>query len=215
MTADIRFPSGQYFTMKPHVQKFADALEAYMGKSLSFGTYAGHSPPEGPTQAVDVFNTVDSVGWAQQDQICNWIQADNFKIGYLYGIRYMIRRHHIWNIERADEGWRDQGVTGNQTADHLDHTHLTFYADAPINSQPEPQPAPTPEEEIKLWIFDGPPGVGGIWYTDGYFKWGVANQDDLVFWQNGGVKHLGVIARDVFYALRLRNDGVVDNPGVG
>ena len=199
--------------VKPHVQKWVDALDEYMGGGLSFGTYPGHSPPEGPTQAVDTFTEDSLSGYAVQDKICAFAMDDGYANVKLYGIRYIIRRHCIWNIERAGEGWRDQGVTGNRTADHMDHVHMTFYADAPINHETKPEPEP--ESEVNMWIFDGPKGVGGIWYTDGYFKWGVANEDELVFWREGGVKHLGTIGRDTFYALRLRDDGIVDNPGVG
>lgn len=114
-------------TVKPHVQRFADDISAALGVS-NFGTYVGHSPPEGPTQAVDIFTPDNANGYILQDKICEWIIAHQKK----YGIRYCIRRHHIWNIERADEGWRDQGVTGDRTADHYDHVHVTFYAKAEV-----------------------------------------------------------------------------------
>lgn len=112
------------YTVKPHVQAFFNALEDELGIKLSIGTYAGHSPPEGPTQAADVFNTDDTAGYEQQDRICAFIRRNAKK----FGVRYCIRRHFIWNIERDDEGWRDQGVTGNRTVDHYDHVHVTFYA---------------------------------------------------------------------------------------
>jgi hypothetical protein len=114
-------------TVKPHVQAFADALEAAVPEANSFGTYVGHSPPEGPTQSLDVFTADNAAGYAVQDRVCAFIKANQKR----FGIRYCIRRHEIWNIERDDEGWRDQGVTGNRTEDHYDHVHVTFYATAP------------------------------------------------------------------------------------
>ena len=113
------------FTVKPHVQALADALEDGLGVE-SFGTYAGHSPPEGPTQAVDIFTPDNDAGYALQDRICSYLQANVKR----FGVRYIIRRHHIWNIERSTEGWRDQGITGDRTTDHYDHVHVTCYATA-------------------------------------------------------------------------------------
>ncbi len=197
----------------PHVQKFADAIEANTNAD-SFGTYNGHDPDI--SRAMDVFVPIqtrvlgDSVtGFALAGD--NWVK---------YGVYYMIYRQRIYNREIGSY-WRDMARRGDPnvfdyTANHYDHVHFSFYEDAPVN-YPTPIPAPTPaESEIApMWIFDGPDGVGGIWYTDGYAKWGVPNEADLIFWQSGGVKHLGKISKDAFYGLRLRNDGIVDNPGVG
>lgn len=124
--AKIRTPANQTIFVKPHVQYLANAIEAEFGVT-NFGTYLGHSPPEGPTQAMDIFTPDNSEGYALQDRISEFIR-NNVK---RFGSRYHIRRHQIWNIERADEGYRDQGVTGNRTTDHYDHVHSTQYAYAP------------------------------------------------------------------------------------
>lgn len=154
--------------VKPHVQALANTLEAELGLT-NFGTYVGHSPPEGPTQAMDIFTPDNDSGYALQDRICAFLISHQRK----YGIRYCIRRHHIWNIERADEGWRDQGVTGNRTADHYDHVHVTCYAIAEVEPEPAPKPIQrgdamsmyvrfrfrdqTPGRVGKLdYVFDGP-----------------------------------------------------------
>lgn len=113
-------------TVKPHVQAFADFLESELGP-LSFGTYPGHSDPEGPTQAIDVFNPDTSAGHRLQDRICDLVKANARR----FGIRYCIRREYIWNIERDAEGWRKQSHKGNRRLDHYDHVHITFYATAP------------------------------------------------------------------------------------
>lgn len=154
-------------TVKPHVQRFADALEEWIGYELSFGTYPGHSPPEGPTQALDVFNTDNASGYEQQDDVCEFAFAHARE----FGVRYAIRRHFIKNVERLAEGWRDQGIQGNRTADHYDHTHITFYASAGVEPTPAP-PAPIPTGDVMAlsvtyvwgkdalnendWVFDGP-----------------------------------------------------------
>ncbi len=145
-------------TVKSHVQAFADACQLATGAS-NYGTYNGHSPPEGPTQALDIFNQDSSAGYALQDRIVAFAQANVKR----FGIRYIIRRRQIWNIERAGEGWRNQSVTGNRTADHYDHVHITFYATG-ADVQPEPDP---PQGELNMltfryiydgmdWVFDGP-----------------------------------------------------------
>ena len=128
-------------TVKPHVQRFADACQAATGAD-SYGTYNGHSPPEGPTQALDIFNPDNAGGYALQDRIVNFAMANQKR----FGIRYIIRRRQIWNVERDGEGWRNQGVTGNRTADHYDHVHITFYAKAAVEPTPPPHPVPQPEE---------------------------------------------------------------------
>lgn len=122
MTAVIR--GG--ITVKPHVQKGCDLLEHHLGQVLSFGTYKGHSPPEGATQAVDIFNPDTAAGHALQDRICDFL----IKNAKALGVRYIIRREYIWNIERAAEGWRWQGSNNNRRLDHYDHVHVTFYATA-------------------------------------------------------------------------------------
>lgn len=112
------------FTVNANVQGAANALESD-GLASSFGTYPGHSNPEGPLQAIDIFNPDSSEGWAQQDKICEFLIANQAR----FGVRYVIRREHIWNIERASEGWRKMRPHGNRRLDHYDHTHATFYTD--------------------------------------------------------------------------------------
>lgn len=132
-------------TVKPHVQAFVNACEAATG-AKDYGTYVGHAegetPPAGPTQAVDIFNPDTDTGHALQNVICAFVLANVKR----FGIRYVVRREYIWNIERADEGWRWQGHQGNRTKDHYDHVHVTFYATAP-EVGPIPTPTPTPTQE--------------------------------------------------------------------
>ena len=146
-------------TVKKHVQAFADACQVATGAD-SYGTYNGHSPPEGPTQAIDIFNPDSPSGYVLQDRICAFAQNNAKR----FGVRYTIRREHIWNIERAAEGWRRQTHYGHRTLDHYDHVHITFYASAA--AVPESQPTPEPEGFSMLtfryifddldWVFDGP-----------------------------------------------------------
>lgn len=123
-------------TVKPHVQRCADALVAEFGPGLAPGTYNGHSPPEGPTQALDLFNATTSAGWDLQRRVADWLIRNAKK----YGVRYVIKwnpngNDWIWNIERAGEGWRAMA-----TRDHRDHVHVTFYsrAEEVLPEVPEP-----------------------------------------------------------------------------
>lgn len=124
-------------TVKPHVQRFADACEESTGAS-SFGTYPDHSPPEGPTQALDIFNHQTANGYRLQDEIADFAIANAKR----FGVRYVIKwnpagRDFIWNIERASEGWRAMA-----TRDHSGHVHITFYASAPDVEPAQPQEVP-------------------------------------------------------------------------
>lgn len=138
------------FIVKPHVQKMADALEVTLG-ATSFGTYPSHSPPEGPTQAIDVFNADTQNGHMLQDRICAYVRANAKR----FGVRYCIRREHIWNIERDNEGFRRQKHQGDRTADHYDHVHITFYATAvgPLTPKVEPEAPKLTQKELLAMDF--------------------------------------------------------------
>ena len=123
-------------TVKPHVQKAADEVVAEFGAGLSPGTYNGHSPPEGPTQALDLFNPTTQAGWEQQRRVADYL----IKHAKRFGVRYVIRWNPngadwIWNIERAAEGWRAMA-----TRDHRDHVHVTFYASVVWKGPETPAP---------------------------------------------------------------------------
>lgn len=140
-------------TVKPHVQRAANEVVEEFGPGLSPGTYNGHSPPEGPTQALDLFNPETSAGWDLQRRVADYL----IKHAKRLGVRYVIKWNPngadwIWNIERAAEGWRAMA-----TRDHRNHVHVTFYARA--ENVPEPTPAPNKEDDMKGsiigWVFNG------------------------------------------------------------
>ena len=156
-------------TVKPHVQRAADEVVAEFGPSLSPGTYNGHSPPEGPTQALDLFNAETPAGWELQRRIADWLIKNAKRLGVRYVIRWNPNGNDwIWNIERADEGWRAMA-----TRDHRNHVHVTFYSRVEVIEPeiPEPMkgldmaslsvrfvfPTQEPGEVGNLdWVFDGP-----------------------------------------------------------
>ncbi len=207
----IRTPENQTIVVKPHVQALANALESEFGVT-NFGTYLGHSPPEGPTQALDIFTPDNVVGHGLQDKICTYIR-NNVK---RFGGRYHIRRHQIWNVERETEGYRDQVVTGNRTTDHMDHVHDTQYAFAPGPFGPdEPIPQkPTTAKGEDMLIFNVE-GVGiflskghkvvHLQHPDHVFEFvriGVPYQDKVALSPSVANLYLGIYAEDHVYEIR-------------
>ena len=123
-------------TVKPHVQRAADEVVAEFGPGLSPGTYNGHSPPEGPTQALDLFNPTTQAGWELQGRVADYLIKHAKRLGVRYVIKWNPNGNDwIWNIERAAEGWRAMA-----TRDHRDHVHVTFYARAEEVKEETPKP---------------------------------------------------------------------------
>ena len=168
--------------VKPHVQKAADEVVAEFGAGLSPGTYNGHSPPEGPTQALDLFNPTTQAGWDLQGRVADYLIKHAKRLGVRYVIKWNPNGNDwIWNIERAAEGWRAMA-----TRDHRDHVHVTFYASVVWT---EPTPAPEigdamalsvrfvhkPEDDPHYtkpvdWVFDGPSRIFAPVGVDGVLK---------------------------------------------
>ncbi len=160
----------------------------------------------GPTQAIDIFTPDNPAGYVLQDKICAFIR-NNVK---RFGGRYHIRRHGIWNVERADEGYRDQGVTGNRTVDHMDHIHDTQYAFAPGPFGPIPDPQkPTAHLGEDMLVFNVK-GIG-IFFSRGdriqhlqhpdhvmeFVKIGVPYQDKAELSKEVAQAYLGILIPDV------------------
>lgn len=153
--ATIRLPSNQQITPAPHVQAFADALEAATGAD-SFGTYYGHSPT--PERAIDIFHQVGDNKLA--DAICDFYVANWRR----FGGDYIISRQRIWNPEISFE-WRWMTDRGNNTQNHYDHSHISFEASAPMgHAKPKPIPILNAKsEEGSMLIVNVSGGSGGIW----------------------------------------------------
>lgn len=172
--------------VKDHVQKCADEVVAEFGSGLTPGTYNGHSPPEGPTQALDLFTRADLIGWGLQSQIADWLIKNQRRFGIRYVIRYNpTDQDWIWNIERASEGWRAMA-----TRDHRDHVHVTFYAS--VIDEPELELGGTMLSGRYTfdgldWVFDGPShihapvgtmGILKICDKAGVAEWGAMKETD-------------------------------------
>ncbi len=70
--------------------------------------------------------------------IASWVVANRKKLG----VRYVIWNAHIWNVQRAAEGWRACGspkascYTGpDDTAAHRDHVHISVFGNQASSSE--------------------------------------------------------------------------------
>jgi len=84
--------------------------------------------------AIDVMidDYTTPAGIALGDEIAAWAQNEAAGLG----VSYIIWRRQIFNVTRADEGWRTCGAEAtcysgdDPSAAHLDHVHLSFYGNA-------------------------------------------------------------------------------------
>ena len=60
----------------------------------------------------------EALGWA----IAHYIQQHAQELD----IQYVIFHQTIWNISRASEGWRAMANRGGDTANHIDHVHVSL-----------------------------------------------------------------------------------------
>ena len=171
-------------TVKPHVQRAADEVVAEFGPGLSPGTYNGHSPPEGPTQALDLFNPETQAGWELQGRVADYL----IKHAKRLGVRYVIKWNPngadlIWNIERAAEGWRAMA-----TRDHRNHVHVTFYTRAEV----EPE-LPTTDKDSDMFTYSTARDVdgGSIWLVVGGVAFRMHRPQDVQRLEGKGVLSLG------------------------
>ena len=127
---------------KPHVVAVGKEIKAKFPGVLTIGGYRPGDPQDhGKGLALDVMVSplgVKAVGKQRElgDSIATWAQANQAQLG----ITYIIWQNQIWNIARANEGWRSQGKKGNTNA-HYDHVHISFSptpgtgnASAPVGS---------------------------------------------------------------------------------
>jgi murein DD-endopeptidase MepM/ murein hydrolase activator NlpD len=102
---------------------------------------------------------------AYGDQIAAWVKAHQKELG----VQYIMWRQHIWNIERANEGWRLFADRGNPTANHLDHVHVTTYGNSAQPTEPMAVTslgrAVTPVEHYRITAHFGQIGLWARYHT--------------------------------------------------
>ena len=80
--------------------------------------------PDHPSgHAVDImlpnYQSNETLGWT----IANYMRAHAAELH----ISYLIFHQHIWNIARESEGWRLMADRGSDTANHMNHVHVTVF----------------------------------------------------------------------------------------
>jgi hypothetical protein len=111
------------------MRQVRDLIRARFGPLKTIGCYRTTGDPQDHARgrACDFMVSVGTMPSAEQTQvgydIANWAAANAGKLG----IRYVIWRQRIWNIERAREGWRTMENRGGITANHYDHVHISVY----------------------------------------------------------------------------------------
>ena len=92
-------------------------------------TYYGVRPdaiPDHPSgRALDLMipNYTSATGQALGYKVADWARTNARQLG----INYVIWHQHIWNIERDAEGWRYMADRGGDSANHINHVHITVY----------------------------------------------------------------------------------------
>ncbi len=178
------------YEVLPHVQAFDDAVRRATGVRAT-GTYPGHSPSI--DRAIDLFHAVGD------NALANAISQFAIAAQRRYGVRYVIDRQQIWH--RLDPVWRDMADRGDNTQNHRDHNHVSFElvaADVPEPVPPTPPPVP-PQEEVTMFVFDGPPERGGgVWKSDGVWRNRITNGETWPALDAAGAKHIGVAPVGLF-----------------
>lgn len=121
--ADTGAATGPYTTaqlgpVQPQAIVLANTL-APMFNVKTVGGFREGDQDHGDGLAID-FMTFDDK--AQGDALAKFAQ-DNAKE---LGVKYIIWYQKIWNISRADEGWRPMEDRGSPTQNHLDHVHISL-----------------------------------------------------------------------------------------
>jgi hypothetical protein len=68
-------------------------------------------------------NYTSAAGQALGYQVADWAKINARQLG----VNYVIWHQHIWNIERDAEGWRYMADRGGDSANHINHVHITVY----------------------------------------------------------------------------------------
>jgi hypothetical protein len=85
-------------------------VKAFYGKRAS-GAYNGQG------RALDCMISDSTVGW----DLAKWVRANAKRLG----VSEVICRQQIRTVQRSSEGWRSMSDRGSQTANHMDHVHVS------------------------------------------------------------------------------------------
>jgi uncharacterized protein YgiM (DUF1202 family) len=113
--------------LKPNAIKVHRAILAAFPEITTFyGVRADPLPDHPSGRAIDCMipSYKSAAGKALGHKLSRWARTNAKKLG----INYVIWDQHIWNNQRAGDGWRYMASRGSDTANHKNHVHITVYA---------------------------------------------------------------------------------------
>jgi hypothetical protein len=110
----------------PTMQKVLDAVITHFGRSLGVGCFRPADQDHGRGRACDVMMAPagqrPTPAMRRHGQaLADWLVANAEALG----VHYVIWEQQIWNITKADEGWREMANRGGLTQNHYDHVHIS------------------------------------------------------------------------------------------
>jgi uncharacterized protein YgiM (DUF1202 family) len=114
--------------LKPNAIKVHRAMRARFPQITVYGGVRPSVIPDHEQgRALDCMipNYQSASGKALGEEAAAWAQANARSLG----INYVIWNQHIWNITRDSEGWRFMADRGSDSANHLNHIHITVFAE--------------------------------------------------------------------------------------
>jgi uncharacterized protein YgiM (DUF1202 family) len=114
--------------LKPNAIKVHRAMRARFPQITVYGGVRPSVIPDHEQgRALDAMipNYRTASGKALGYEAAAWAKANARSLG----INYVIWNQHIWNITRDSEGWRYMADRGSDSANHLNHIHITVFAE--------------------------------------------------------------------------------------
>ncbi len=112
--------------LKPNAIKVhRAAMEEFPQIVTYYGVRKDPIPDHPSGRALDLMlpNYSSASGRALGYAVRDWARAHARELG----IQYVIFHQHIWNIQRDSEGWRYMSNRGSDSANHINHVHVTVY----------------------------------------------------------------------------------------
>ncbi|HET9117713.1 MAG TPA: hypothetical protein VFN75_06510 [Pseudonocardiaceae bacterium] len=114
VAAPVSASSG-YSQWAPNVAPSVQTIAQRFGVQAT--TYPGHDPDQ--WHAADFLVHSSDQGYA----LAGYAKVNAARLR----VHYICWHQHIWNIQRAAEGWRLMADRGSPTQNHMDHVHVSFY----------------------------------------------------------------------------------------
>ena len=111
----VAAPVGASSQWAPNVAPSVRTIAQRFGVQAT--TYPGHDPDQWHAADFLVRST------AQGYSLAGYAQANAARLR----VHYICWHQHIWNIQRAGEGWRPMADRGSPTQNHMDHVHVSFF----------------------------------------------------------------------------------------